>query len=101
MSKIVRCGTEKIVAFLYGMAYIHMPVTLNDDIGRYKMSDAEFLTTKDAAVMCHVAVPTIRRWLREGQLLGEKIGKRKWVIERAELIRFLRPKNTLPAEELT
>ena len=44
-----------------------------------------FLSVEEAAERLKVTVPTLRRWLRDGILHGEKFG-RLWRIRESELI---------------
>jgi excisionase family DNA binding protein len=51
----------------------------------------DFLTVAEAAAQLHVAPSTIRRWIREGDLPAYRIGKRRVVIKRADLVLQISP----------
>lgn len=54
----------------------------------------DFLTVPEAAAALHVAPSTIRRWIREGDLLAYRIGKRRVAIRRADLTKMVGPART-------
>ncbi len=50
----------------------------------------EYLTPEQAAGIAQVSVFTIRRWIKEGELLARKVG-RLWRIRRSDVERRLAP----------
>ena len=50
----------------------------------------EYLSVEEAAELLDVHIETIRRWLRNGTIKGEKFG-RLWRIRKAELIGKKKP----------
>jgi len=53
-----------------------------------EMSSEIFLTVRETAAMTKVSVWTVRRWLRDGELLGYKIGGRR-LIRKSELLKLI------------
>jgi excisionase family DNA binding protein len=54
---------------------------------------------EDIAAACHVSPSTIRDWIRTGRLPARKFGRR-WLISRAELLRFLASPGVSPRLEV-
>ena len=54
----------------------------------------ELLTVPETALRLKVNEETVRRWLREGQLVGRKIGKRQWRVPESEITRLAQPVST-------
>jgi len=55
---------------------------------------AEKLYTKnEAAALLHVAPLTLERWLREGKIVGVKVG-RKWCVADSDLQAFIEKNRT-------
>jgi excisionase family DNA binding protein len=52
------------------------------------------LTTDEAARFLGLSPFTVRRLLREGELPGSKVGKRRWRIRRADLEEYLGASNS-------
>jgi excisionase family DNA binding protein len=59
----------------------------------------EMLTVAQAASLLKVAVPTMRRWMREGRVPAYKLGPRRWVTYRSELEAMLAAAATGEASE--
>ena len=57
------------------------------------MTDA-LLTTDEAARFLGLSPFTVRRLLREGELPGRKVGKRRWRIRRADLEEYVGASNS-------
>lgn len=78
---------------------------VREELDRRAKSSAapEYLSTKEAAAVAHVASGTIRRWLREGKLIEHRAG-RVVRVARADLDRLLhgtrRHNDDLSPEEL-
>jgi excisionase family DNA binding protein len=52
--------------------------------------EQRFLTVDDVALELHVTADTVRRWLRNGDLVGVLVSRQTgYRIERAELERFI------------
>jgi len=58
-----------------------------------KEQDIEVYTPEEIAEKLRVDPATVRRWLREGQVRGLKLG-RQWRIEKAEYEAFLERKRS-------
>jgi excisionase family DNA binding protein len=52
------------------------------------MSD-ELLTVEQAAEKLQLSIPTIRRMLRDGKLLGRKLGPRQWRVPALAIRQFV------------
>ena len=48
----------------------------------------DFLEPKEVAKLLGVGVATVRLWLRKGEMVGKKVGVRKWFVPVTELRRF-------------
>ncbi len=57
---------------------------------REPISEHEFLTVNEAAVLARVAPWTMRKWCREGEIEAARIGSAGYRIRRDELQRALR-----------
>lgn len=57
----------------------------------------ELLTVKDVAALMQVAVSTVRRWIRHGELPAYRVGQRRLVIRRDDLASLIQP--IRPAED--
>src|SRR5688572_29382890 len=51
----------------------------------------DYVTVDEAAKLLNVAPSTIRRWIREGYLPADRIGKRRVAIRRADLATLITP----------
>ncbi len=49
------------------------------------------LPTADAAAYCDVDAGTMRRWMREGVLVGARRVLGRWYVDQESLDRFIRP----------
>ena len=49
----------------------------------------QWLTTKEAAAFLGVALPTVQKWIQNGQIQAKRLGQRKWLLSRASLSRQL------------
>jgi excisionase family DNA binding protein len=53
------------------------------------MADDEYLTPAQVAEELNLNAVTVRRWIASGELRASRIGRRKWMIRRYDLARFL------------
>ena len=53
--------------------------------------DEEFLTVAEAAMLLRVAPSTVRRWIRQGDVLAHRIGSRRVALRRSDLARLITP----------
>ena len=51
----------------------------------------EYVTVTQAATLLHVAPSTIRRWIREGVVPAYRIGRRRVVLKRTDLMNLITP----------
>jgi excisionase family DNA binding protein len=58
--------------------------------------DEEHVTVAEAATLLRVAPSTIRRWIREGDVLAHRIGRRRVALRRADLARLIAPARPSP-----
>ena len=56
-----------------------------------RAGDEEFFTVAEAATLLRVAPSTVRRWIREGDVLAHHIGRRRVALRRADLARLITP----------
>lgn len=55
------------------------------------MTEQELMTVEDIAARLKVHPESVRRWLREGQMMGYRMSRAAgWRVERREVERFLR-----------
>jgi excisionase family DNA binding protein len=53
--------------------------------------DEDFVTVAEAARLLRVAPSTVRRWIRQGDVLAHRIGRRRVALRRADLARLITP----------
>lgn len=53
--------------------------------------DDDLLTVAEAATLLRVAPSTVRRWIREGDVRAQRIGRRRVALRRADLARLITP----------
>lgn len=65
------------------------------------MADEQVLTVPEVADRLRVSTATVTNWLREGRLLGYRIGGTKagWRIESADVDRFITDRKRQPASD--
>jgi len=54
-------------------------------------------TVEQVAKQTHSAIATVRRWIREGDLIASKIG-RKYLVSESDLARFIEERKNTTAE---
>lgn len=54
----------------------------------------EYLTITEAAELLRVSVPTIRRWIRNGTIRAHRVGQRRVLLNRNEVMDSVRPLDT-------
>jgi len=55
----------------------------------------EYYTVREAADVLRVSVPTVRRWIRSGQLKAYRVGKRSIRISSSDLVSMVAPSEPL------
>jgi excisionase family DNA binding protein len=56
-----------------------------------------YLTVEEIADRLHVLPDTVRRWLRDGDLAGIRLGRRTgWRVTETDLAAFLRARTNVP-----
>jgi excisionase family DNA binding protein len=53
------------------------------------IADEEYLTPAQVAEQLNLNAVTVRRWIANGELRASRIGRRKWMIRRYDLARYL------------
>ncbi len=60
----------------------------------------KYLTTEEVAEQLRVYPGTVKRWLREGKLVGVSLGSRAgWRVSEEDLARFIRQQQNVPYDE--
>ncbi len=75
--------------FLYETTFRGSDEPLRKQAMSPDLRNDEMLTVAQAASLLKVAVPTMRRWMREGRVPAHKLGPRRWVTYRSELEEML------------
>lgn len=60
----------------------------------------ELLTPEEIAEQLHVSKATVLRWLRQGRLVGVRLGRRAgWRVEKEDLTKFLESLKVRPPKD--
>jgi len=67
-----------------------LPVARPEQVGGLGLRNARpmpepWLTTKEAAAFLGVALPTVQKWIQNGQIQAKRMGQKKWLLSRESL----------------